>query len=235
MKKVLFSNDFLDQLKGGKKLFSDIVLQYVDIADANFNEITFKNSKLFFATFRNCSFKNAKFVNCEIIYGNFYGGDLENTIFDNCVIDLTLFDKILCKNMKVTKSKLIWSAIFGSAASEIDTSSSSLLKFFTDISQVTEKDLEEAMNRMGPLVESLDISIKHKIKQEMEQDAQSLGVNMPKGTETHGYSAGTKNYSHPDLVYGMQNFSNMIIDAYNTANPYKGKKPAYEKKDGYKN
>src|SRR3989344_2354105 len=182
MKKVLFSNDFLDQLKGGKKLFSDIVLQYVDIADANFNEITFKNSKLFFATFRNCSFKNAKFVNCEI-----------------------------------------------------DTSSSSLLKFFTDISQVTEKDLEEAMNRMGPLVESLDISIKHKIKQEMEQDAQSLGVNMPKGTETHGYSAGTKNYSHPDLVYGMQNFSNMIIDAYNTANPYKGKKSAYEKKDGYKN
>src|SRR3989338_4598573 len=171
------------------------------VADANFNEITFKNSKLFFATFRNCSFKNAKFVNCEIIYGTFYGGNLENTIFDNCVIDLTLFDKILCKNMKVTKSKLIWSAIFGSAASEIDTSSSSLLKFFTDISQVTEKDLEEAMNRMGPLVESLDISIKHKIKQEMEQDAQSLGVNMPKGTETHGYSAGTKNYSHPDLVY----------------------------------
>ena len=235
MKKVLFSNDFLDRLKEGKKLFSDVILQYVDMSDMNFSEITFKNSKLFFATFRNCNFKNAKFVNCEIIYGSFYGGNLENTIFDNCVIDMTLFQKIFTSGMKILKSKLIWSAILESAISEVDISSSTQFKFFTDISQLTEKDLEDVMTRMSPLVDSLDISIKHKIKQEMEKNAQNHGVSIPKGTETHGYSAGTKNYSPPDLVNGMQNFSNMIIDVYNTTNPYKGKKSAYEKKDVYKN
>ncbi len=234
MKSVLLSKDFLDQCKEGKKLFSDVVLQYVDISDMNFNEIIFKDSKLFFATFRNCSFKGVKFVNCEIIYGTFYGGNFEDTNFDNCVIDMTLFQKITVKDLKILRSKLMWSAILESAIGEVDISSSTQFKFFTNISQLTEKDLEDAMAHISPLIDSLDISIRHKIKQEMEKDSQNLGVNIPKGTETHEYSKVPKNYSSPDLVYGIQNFSNMIIDAYNTTNPYKGKKSVYEKEGSYK-
>ena len=137
----MFSSEFLEQYKKGKRLFSDIILQYVDISDADLSGIIIKDSKLFFATFRNCKFANSKFVNCEIIYGSFYGGNFENSVFDSSSIDATLFQNIVTKNMKIERSKIIWSAILDSAAGEVDTSSSSTFKFFTSLSNLTEKDI----------------------------------------------------------------------------------------------
>ena len=228
MKTVLLSIELLDLYKEGKKTFSDITLQYVDLSDTNLKDIVIKNSKLFFATFRNCNFQNAKFINCEIIYGSFYGGNLEGVTFDNCTIDMTLFQRIITKNMKILRSKLIWSAILDSAIGEVDLSSSTQFKFFTSLSQLTEKDLEDAMIHINPLIDSLDISIKHKINQEMKRDAQAMGINIPKETEKTGYSE-SKNDS-PGFAYSMQALADSVINAYNTANPYKSKsKTIYDK------
>ena len=228
----MFSSEFLEQYKKGKRLFSDIILQYVDISDADLSGIIIKDSKLFFATFRNCKFANSKFVNCEIIYGSFYGGNFENSVFDSSSIDATLFQNIVTKNMKIERSKIIWSAILDSAAGEVDTSSSSTFKFFTGLSNLTEKDIEDAMNHIGPLLDSLDISIRYKIMEEMKQDAKSFGIDIPKGTDNSNVS---KNYSPQNLAYSMKAFSEKIISAYNTTNPYKNKKSAYEKEGKYKN
>ena len=229
MKKVLLSKEFLDMYKEGGRTFSDITLQYMDIADVNLTDLIIKNSKLFFATFRNCNFKNSKFINCEIIYGSFYGGNLEGVVFDNCTIDMTLFQDTIFRDTKISKSRLIWSAFLNTAIGEIDLSSSTKFKVFTDLSEITAKDIEDGMAHLGPLIDSLDISIRHKIKQELEKDFQSLGIkDLPNSSKNLEYQRTSP------LVYGMQTFSNMIIDAYNTANPYRQKKSIYEKEGGYK-
>src|SRR3989338_7042450 len=108
MKSALLSSDFLEQYKQGVRLFSDVILQYIDLSNIDLNCITIKNSKLFFATFRDCNFSNAKFINCEIIYGTFYGGNFKNALLDNCVIDATLFQRIQAKEMKILRSRLVW-------------------------------------------------------------------------------------------------------------------------------
>ena len=167
MKTVLLSNDLLDLYKEGKRTFSDITLQYVDLSGTDLKDVIIKNSKLFFATFRNCNFQNSKFLNCEIIYGSFYGGNLENVTFDNCTIDMTLFQGITTKNMKILRSKLIWSAILDSANSEVDVSSSTQFKFFTNLSQLTEKDLEDARH-LELVFEGLDKELIQKYKNEFE-------------------------------------------------------------------
>ena len=229
MKKVLFSKELLDHCKDGKKAFSDIILQYIDMSDMDLSGLIIKNSKLFFATFRNCNFKNAKFINCEVIYGSFYGGNLEGVIFDNCTIDMTLFQDTIFRDTKISKSRLIWSAFLNTAMGEIDLSSSTKFKVFTDLSQITAKDVEDGMAHLGPLIDSLDMSIRHKIKQELEKDFQSLGIkDLPNSSNDPEYQRTSP------LVYGMQNFSAMVIDTYNTSNPYRQKKSIYEKEGGYK-
>lgn len=230
MKTAVLSRDFKDQLKEGKRLFSDIILQYVDESDVDVSGVTIKNSKLFFATFRNSNFKNSKFVNCEIIYGSFYGGNFENTLFENCVIDFTLFQGAQFKNVKVSKSKLNLSAFFNTAIGELDLSSSTLIRVFTNPSQITAKDIDEAKIQVGPLINSLDISIRSKIMRELEEFARDIGIKNISIPAT----ASDKYSKTSDLAYSMQNFSNMVIDAYNTANPYKSKKSVYEKEGKYK-
>ena len=229
MKKVILSKDFKDQLKEGKKLFSDIVLQYVDESDIDLSGLTIKNSKLFFATFRNSNFKNAKFINCEIIYGTFYGGNFENTLFENCIIDFTLFQDTMFKNVKIAKSTLNLSAFFNTAIGEVDLSSSTKIKVFTNPSEITAKDVDYAMGQMGPLINSLDISIRSKIMHELEEFANSIGIK-----DVSAPAAAPDKYSKPDMAYSMQAFGNMVIDAYSTANPYKNKKSVYEKEGTYK-
>lgn len=229
--KPVFSRELLERYKAGERVFEGINLQYADFSGISLKDLTIKDSKLFIVAFYNCDLTNAKFVNCEMVYGSFYGGRLENAVFDKCSMDLMFFENTVLKNTKMLKCTLTWSAIFGASIGELDYSSSMFLKVLTDISQITPQYVNEALTRIGPVINSLDISIKAKIKEEMQRDAAKYGVDAKSSAivkTTYGSSA---RHSEGAQGYGAGVLSNIqgIINAYNAANPYQTKK---EKKPG---
>lgn len=234
----MFSSEFLEGYKNGQREFSNINLQYADISGANLNDIIIKDSKLFFVTFRSCDFSNAKFINCEIFFGTFLGGSFTNAVFEKCIIDFTLFERINPKNTKILKSKVSWSGILYSIMSEIDVSSSDTFRFITDISQITQNYVDEAMLRIGPMIGKLDISIRAQIKEEIEREAREYKVKIM-GTEgsKSNYGNHSKDGSHENMgsVYGttLQNFTAAVISAYNDAHPYQAKRK-YDTDSTYK-
>ncbi len=225
----VFSSEFLEMYKNGQREFENINLQYTDIFGTTLNDIIIKDSKLFFVTFRNCDFSNAKLINCEIFFATFLGGNFENALFERCVIDLTLFENITAKNTKFSKSKISWSGILGTIGT-VDLLSSDTFKLITHVSQITQQYVDEVAVRIWPLIDTLDISIRAKMKEEFQREAKEYNVKIPnKQSDKSHYGDHSKGGGHENMgsVYGstVQNFSNTVITAYNKAHPYQAKKP----------
>ncbi|MBI5347206.1 MAG: hypothetical protein HZB66_01205 [Candidatus Aenigmarchaeota archaeon] len=225
----IFSRDFLDRYANGEREFSGISLQFADIS-VNLKDVTIRDSKLFFVTFFGCNIVNVRFINCEIFYGSFNGGGLENTIFDNCNIDFTIFHNGLFKNVKILRSKLSWCAIFSRPVEELDISKSECFKIFRNVSEITDRDVEEAMSRLGPVISSMDFSIKVKIKEELHKGAADYGVNVDKTGIEPSYEGHAGGHYRVASGYGanLQNLISSVIRAYNAVHPY-------VKKRGYDN
>jgi hypothetical protein len=232
----MFSSEFLERYKNGEREFDNVNIQYSDISGKSFNDIIIKNSRLFFVTFRNCNFTNAKFINTEIYYATFYGGDFSNFVADNCKIDFTLFDNILPRRTNFIKCKFTWSAIFNSAAGEIDTSSCTFFKFYTNPSQITQSDIDAAMKFLGPVIDQLDISIKTQIKKDLESDAQRYSIKINESHKNNSAYNNQKNVTGGQSGYGanIQGFIDNVINAYNTANPYKARKSYTDSNTSYR-
>ncbi|MEK6887616.1 MAG: hypothetical protein AABX14_01595 [Candidatus Aenigmatarchaeota archaeon] len=229
--KGLFSKDFLDEYKSGKRIFSDINLQYAEICDVDLTDLVVKDSRLFFVNFRNCKLANSKFLNCEIFWGGFYNTLLENAVFEKSKIDLTWFEDARFKNTKILNSKISWTAILNSVMAELDTSTSTLFKVFTDPTQATPEDLEEFMRMLGPVLDSLDISIKARVREGLISDVARHGVEVrATGSDNSQYKKNEVNYNRSQAGYGlaMSNLSSTIISAYNNEHPYKLKKDKYQ-------
>lgn len=226
--RTIFSSELLERYKSGIREFSGINLQYADISGCVLKDIVIKDSKFFIFAFYNCDLTNAKFINCEMVYGSFYGGRLENAVFDKCSMDLMLFENTIFKRTKILRSTIIWSGIFGTALGELDLASSTLIKVLTDPSQITQQYVDEAVSKIGPVINSLDISIRAKIKEEMQRDATKYNVEIKTvsgGKPAYEPRSGTYSKGE-EPAYGasMHAMIQNIINAYSAAHPYQTKK-----------
>ncbi len=231
--KALLSREFLEQYKQGKRFFSSIIINFADFHDQMINDIVIKDSKLSFVTFFNCKIRGAKFVNCEIFYGSWNGGYIEDTIFDRCKIDYTIFHNGTLKNVKIASSNISWSLFFSRPTSELDYYSSFRFRVFNDPSQVTDRDLEEALRQIMPLIDNLDLSIRMKIKEELGAGTKKYGREIKNMVSGNAYEKTSSGYN-PRSGYGIQNPFNEMLSSYMAqTNAYKTKKP-YETKGKYK-
>ncbi len=219
---TLLSKEFLDQYKEGK-IFSDIVIQFADMRGENLQNISIKNSKLYFVTLRGCNLRNARFTNCEIFFGGFSDADLTNATFENCKIDLTLFDSSIFNKTKIIRSDLRYCGMMNTNIGELDMSTSVQFRVFIDPSQITDKDLEGAASLLMPFANRLDFQIASRIKKQIEWTAERYKFSVPSLSENKtGYSDKPSNYSPPPTVYGtqMNNLLNDIIGAYSQTKKY---------------
>ena len=193
--KALFSSELIEKYREGERSFSNVIIQYADFLGTALQDIHIKNSRLVFATFRNCALRNARFSNCEIFFGSFYGGDLTNAVFDNCEIKLTLFESAIFNNTKIVNSNISYSGMFNTNIRELDMSSAIQYKVFTDISQITEKDIESGMSLIAPYLSHLDAEIRKKIMKIIQGDAARYNFKVPIAeTQKSGYSSITSSY-----------------------------------------
>lgn len=214
--KNIFSHDFLEELKQGQKEFDNINLQYCDIPKNDFRNVVIRNSRLFFVNFNECDFAGAKFINCELVYVGFYYGTLENALFEKCFLEYDAVEFTTFKNTKFVKSNLRWSTFFSVITGEMDVQTSIQYKFFTAPEQITQKDVDEALILLGQVFDKLDITIRAKVKAALERDIKRYGFDVPKDQEKKS------NYEHKSASgYGMKQISDIVISAYNAANPYK--------------
>lgn len=235
--KIMLSSEFVEEYKKGRRIFDGINLQFARLWDHDFRGITVKNSRLFFISFFRGNLRDSKFINCEMYFPSFQSVDLTDAVFEKCKIELGGFDNALVKNTKITRSDVSWSTFFGVDMGNIDFLSSALFKTFSSISQVTQEDADEVMRLMGPVINSLDISIRAEIIQILKNLGKEHGFRIEESVESNKtYSNPENNYQTRQSSYGSnsQNLMDLIIDAYNNPNAYKtGKKGYSDDKKGY--
>ena len=229
MSSLLLSRDLLDQYKEGKRTFENVIIQFADLQGSTLPDICIKDSKLFFVTFFNSNLSGAKFINCEIFFGSFYGCRLGNAIFDKCRIELTLFDQAIFNRTKITKSEISYSGLFNTNLKDLDMSSSTQFKVFTDPSQITDHDIESGLSILMPHLDKLDTQIKSKIKKMLEWDAQTYKFSVPSmvGSPTNykkeGTYAGnnTSSYIRNASAYSgqMGDILHEVISSYSNLHP----------------
>ncbi|GEM_PF-5953216 len=230
----VLSKELLERYKSGEKEFSNINLQFAEIS-SNLENITIKNSRLYFVTFFNCIIKNVKFINCEIFYGSFNGGFLENTVFEKCKIDFVTFRNGILKSSEIKNSNLSWLLILSRPLGDLNITNSSQFKVLNNIENVSEKDAEELMIALGPVFDSLDISIKLEVKKALQKGAEDYGKKIKQSTPVKPYGDSKTGYKEQESGYGFDQIMKVAINAYNSKNQYETKKKkSYETNEKYK-
>ena len=237
--KSMLSKEFLDAYKEGKREFSDVIIQFADMHGSNLRNICIKDSKIIFVTFYDSDLSNAKFINCEIFWGSFYNCRLENAVFDNCKMDLTLFDKAIFNKTKIMKSKISNSGMFNTNIRELDMSTSSQFKVFTDPSQVTEKDVENSLALIAPFLDKTDRQIMSRIKEGIAWDVKNYNLPISNSLSSQVHKNG-RAYSEKSSAYGggtssygrqMEGLLHDLLDAYSQA--LQKKKTSYSQNNEY--
>ena len=236
MRNVLTQKEFVEKYNAGQREFTGVLMQFFDISDMKLSDLSIKDSEILFCTFRNCDLKGADIMNCRIYFLSFYTGTAKDIVFEKCDIELSLFDTFSFSSAKFSRCDIRWSGIMNSNHNTVDFSSSSLYKFFTDISQVTEQDLEHLIKLVGQNVERLDIGLRLKVKEMMRQDIDRYNLSPP-GEEGGAYDKKHGDYRDSPLTHGeIKGLIEGAFGAYGEQSPvYKNKKSVYEKTGKYKN
>lgn len=230
--KFISQKEFVAALKEGKREFSDALMQFFDVSNLKLSDIVFKNCKLLFCTFRNCEFRNVAFENCTIYFGSFYTGIANNLNFEKSSIELTGFDTFQFSGTKIKRCNIRWCGILNSNASAVDVASSTCYKLITDISQLSSEDVEKLVSESMGAIGRLDIGIRMKLKEMIQQDLKRYNLGSPKRQNSpyNEQSAGRDE----TLTYGeVRVLIETAFGAYGPSTVYKAKKTAYETKDVY--
>ena len=228
---ILSQKEFIGLCIKGQKLFSNIKINFMDVSNIALRNITIKNSILRFCTFRDCRMENIIVENCEIYFGSFYTTNIKEALFDNCNIELTLFDTIQFDKTKMNRCTINFVAILKSNTSSLDFSTSQQFRLITDVSQITPELLEQAVSASFIAMSRLDINLKMKIKQMINEDLERHGFDKDSIKIKEVYKEIDKD---PRLTYGeVNNLVKSFFGQYSNKNIYETKK-TYETKKSYK-
>ncbi len=232
----IFGPELLEEYKTGRKEFSNIQLQFADLSGNSFENLAIKDSKIHFTLFRFCKLNNCRFVNCEIFFGGFKGADLTGAVFENCKMDYCLFESAIFGDTKMFKCNLSWCGMFMTDTASLESSSSTLFKVFTDVSQFTQKDADAAFVGLMPFIQNLDFEIRHRMEELLTSVTKRIGAEPSAAAQKPVYGKVGESYAANPLS-GYQKLNDLVeglIHAYAAKNPYKSKTP-YEKSGSYKN
>jgi hypothetical protein len=231
MKEIVSQKPFLERLKIGEKAFSNIRIQFLDVHHLKLKDVVFENCDMNFCTFLNCDFRDVMFMDCFVYFGTFHTGIMDKTVFDRCRIEMSLFEGIQFSGSEMKRCDLRWNGILDSNISGINMRTSLHIKTITDISQVTQKDVEDAVSMVMKDIGRMDIEMRNKIREIMSKDIDRYGFNQPEEKKGE-YGKGGKDYDNAPLTYGEMR---QVVEAffYGSSQPYKTKK-AYETESKYK-
>lgn len=233
MKEALTQKEFVEKYNAGQKEFTGVLMQFFDVSDMKLHDLTIKNSEVLFCSFRNCDLKNVKINDCKIYLLNFYTGMVADICFDRCDIEQMLFDTFSFKSAKFIRCNIRWSGILNSNYGNVDMSTSSQYKFFTDLSQVTRRDMEDMIKITMQDIERLDIGLRLKVKEMIRQDIDHY--NLPNPEDKKDSYGSMRTGADSPLTYGeVKGLVEASFGAYNKPENYKSAKHPYERKDKYK-
>jgi len=148
--------EILQEYKKGRRDFSNALISMAEFAGADMRGIILRNCKLENVTFRGANLTSADFTDSEIIFAGFNDADLTRAKFNRCIIKWATFDSTIFNDTEMKNSDINWAAFFNVNIGCIDFSNSSQYKVFTDLSQVTEPLLAEAINEFSTFLNKVD-------------------------------------------------------------------------------
>jgi uncharacterized protein YjbI with pentapeptide repeats len=232
MQEILTQKEFVEKYKAGQRVFDNVMMQFFDISNMKISDLTIKNSKINFSNFNSCDLKNVKFEDCTSYWLNFYTGTAKNIIFDNCDIEQTVIDSFSFDQTKFIRCNIRWSAIFNSNFGSVDMTGSTQHKFFTDASQVTPQDMEEAVKLVMHDIERLDLTTRLKIKEMLRSDIEKFNLYSP-GEEKKAYEQEKSIQGDSPLTYGeVRGLVEAAFGSYGSQDP-KTNKSVYGRSEAY--
>jgi Pentapeptide repeats (9 copies) len=184
---LITQKEFVERYKNGEKLFENILLQFSDIYNIEFLDLTIKNSRIFFSNFWSCDMKNVRFEDCDIYWAGFYNQKMYNVIFDGCKIELSIFENIQFDRAKMHRCNTRLSGVLFSNAASMDMSTSVHNKLITDLAQVTRQDIDALISETMSVIERLDFNTRMKIKDVIRNDMERYGLGKPEEKREGSY------------------------------------------------
>ena len=233
---IMLSNEFLEHVAAGRKVFDSIDLNYVDFDGRDFNGLTIRNAKLLFTSMRHCTFQDVTFENCEFFFFAFGHSTFVNVNILGCQFDYGGFIGASFKDSKMAHTRLSWSVLIDANLGGLEMEQCAEFKVFRHPSEITYEDAVQGLNGLQPFIEKLDFDMKQKVGALIQAVAERTNTKLPGGSY------------QPSSVYGdnerhntMGNYNRFfdatlsgIINAYGGKMPYKHKEAYEHDKSKYK-
>ncbi len=230
MQDILTQKEFAEKYKSGQRVFDNVLMQFFDISNMKLSDLTVKNSKINFSNFNSCELKNVRFEKCASYWLNFYTGTAKNITFDNCDIEQTVIDSFSFDRTRFSRCNIRWSAIFNSNFGSVDMTGSTQHKFFTDVSQVTQQDMEEAVKLVMHDIERLDLATRLKIREMLSSDIEKF--SLPSAGEEKKAYLEKRTHDDSSLTYGeVRGLVEAAFGSYGSQD--KPKKSVYGRSEAY--
>lgn len=228
--KKLMGWEILQEYKKGRRDFSNISIFIGEFAGADLSGIIFRNCKIEDATFRGGKLIDADFSGSEIIFSGFNDTNLTRAKFNNCYIKWASFDRAIVEDTEIKNSELIWCVFLNTNIACIDFSNSRQYRNVTDISQMTEEGIREAVREFGTYLNKVDFEKRLHMRVIANRLMRNYGLKeqMPSTPEA------AKNKTHSNVNLYSKLLSSMIegsISAYSQSHPYTQKSHYTQKKD----
>jgi uncharacterized protein YjbI with pentapeptide repeats len=228
--------EILQEYKKGRRDFSNTQISIGEFAGADLSGIIFRNCKIEDSTFRTGKLAGADFTGSEIIFTGFTDADLTNAKFNKCLIKWSGFERTIFNNTEMRNSNIVWCSFLDTNIACIDFSNSTQYKNMTDLSQITDETLTEALNEFSMYLSTLDFERRLHMRVIASRTMKHYGLTehlLPKAEDQA--KAG---HGNPDHLYAklISDAIDQSISAYSQKHPYVQKPPYQhkrEKKDSY--
>ncbi len=232
--KHLRSLDVKTDYESGKRIFENAEINYAEMEGWNLDGAVFRNCRFNFASFRQSSLRGSRFINCEFFFGSFFSTNLDSALFENTRFEIMRFDNAIFNNTIFKNCNISYASMMSTNINGADFQNTERFRVFTDISQVTQADLEAVARILFPALESLDLEIRNHIKAVMEKATKEAGIRNP---ITEGSGRGRDGYGNTPVAGNayekLSDILNEAISLYGQKHPYKTK-PSYKAEGKYK-
>lgn len=226
-KQKIMGFEVLEEYKKGRRDFSNVHIAIGEFAGADMSGIILRNCKIEDATFRGGKLVNADFSGSEIIFTGFTDANLTRAKFNNCYIKWAVFDRAIFDETEMKNADIVWSLFLNTNISCVDFSNSRQYKNVTDLSQMTEAGLQEAIREFGTYLNAVDFEG----RLHMRVIANKVMKDYGRKENTFPKIEAEKNQNQSNANVYSKMLGDIIeetIKAYKQKHPYK-QKSAYDK------
>ena len=232
---TMLSNEFLERVAAGQKVFDSIELHYVDFDGRNFRGLTIRNAKMTFTSMRHCTFEDVTFENCEFFFFAFGHSTFTNVRIIGCQFDYGGFVETIFNNSKMNQTRLSWTILIDARLGGLEMEQCTEFKVIRNSSEITSADAMQGLVGLQPFIAKLDFDMQNKVNALIQAVAERTNTELPSGSfqspSVYGQHEGRS--AMGSYTQFFDTTLSGVINTYGDKGPYKHKGAYDQNKSKY--